>query len=65
MTEKAVIIDYAVFSVGPDARPTSTLRVLTDGKETRLQQIWRGTYGAVWCDVPLVSVTALPPRLGN
>jgi hypothetical protein len=52
----------AAQAVGLDAKPTGRLRQLTTRTAGRLQQEWRGEFGVIWLDVPLVKLDVLPER---
>ncbi|GEM_PF-6689716 len=49
-------IEDAVALIGPDAKPSGRLRFLTDIVSGRLQQEWRGEYGRIWLDVPMIQL---------
>lgn len=49
-------------ALGPGAEPTGHLRLVTDGRNGRLQQNWRGPRGEAWVDVPIVETPVLPQR---
>lgn len=64
-TDTAEILSEAQACVGPDAKPSGHLRMLTSPNRGRLQQLWTGCYGTVWLDVPTALVDEIPPRHGD
>ncbi|MCJ2067787.1 hypothetical protein MKK75_03020 [Methylobacterium sp. J-030] len=60
--ERRPDVQAAMAQVGYEARPTGRLRLLQTASAARLQQEWRGEYGTVWLNVPVVQVDELPPR---
>lgn len=60
--ERRTDVLAAIACVGHEARPTGRLRLLQTADAARLQQEWRGEYGTVWLNVPVVHVAEMPPR---
>jgi hypothetical protein len=57
-------VDLAIAAIGPDARPTGRVRILRAAGSTaqQIQSEWRGAFGTMWIDAPIIIVDHLPAR---
>lgn len=54
--------DRIYAACGPNALPTGWLRLLSDGPSARLQVLFKGPFGTLWANVPIVYCDMLPPQ---